>query len=70
MLSIQSQSKFPDKYKYAHIIDPQGGEAPSAFENYKQAKEDFFSLLESDPEWRELIQQELEDAMGDYFNKR
>lgn len=70
MVIIHFQSKIPDKNKYAHIIDPHGGEAPSAFENYKQAKEDFFSMLESDPEWRELIQQELEDAMSDYFNKR
>lgn len=44
-----------DKYKYAHIIDPMGGEAPSAFENYKRAKEEFAATLEADRKWREAI---------------
>lgn len=59
-----------DKYKYANIIDPMGGEAPSAFENYKRAKEQFSAMLEADREWREAIQQELDRAMNDYFDKR
>ena len=59
-----------DKYKYAHIVDPMGGEAPSAFENYKCAKEEFAAMLEADREWREAIQQELDRALSDYFEKR
>lgn len=60
----------PDKYKYAHIVDPKGGEAPSAFENYKRAKEEFLAMLEADQKWREAIQQELDRALSDYFDKR
>lgn len=59
-----------DKYKYAHIIDPMGGEAPSAFENYKRAKEEFAATLEADRKWREAIQRELDRALSDYFEKR
>lgn len=60
----------PGKYKYAHIVDLKGGEAPSVFENYKRAKEEFISMLEADRKWREAIQQELERALSDYFDKR
>ena len=59
-----------DTYKNAHIIDPMGGEAPRAFENYKRAKEEFVAMLEADREWREAIQQELDRALSDYFEKR
>ena len=59
-----------EKYKYAHIIDPMGGEAPGAFENYKRAKEEFAAMLEADRKWREAIQQELDRALSDYFEKR
>lgn len=59
-----------DKYKYANIIDPMGGEAPNAFENYKRAKEEFVAMLDADREWREAIQQELDRALSDYFDKR
>lgn len=45
----------PGKYKYAHIVDLKGGEAPSVFENYKRAKEEFISMLEADRKWREAI---------------
>ena len=45
-----------DKYKYANIIDPMGGEAPNAFEYYKRAKEEFVAMLDADREWREAIQ--------------
>lgn len=62
--------RLEDKYKYAHIVDPMGGEASSAFENYKRAKEEFSVMLEADWEWREAIQQELDRAMSDYFDKR
>lgn len=47
-----------------------GGEAPSAFENYKRAKEEFSAMLEADRKWREAIQQELDRALSDYFEKR
>lgn len=60
----------PGKYKYAHIVDPKGGETPSAFENYKRAKKEFIAMLEADRKWREAIQQELDRALSDYFDKR
>lgn len=70
MLTITVQEhpndKLPDQYKYSHIIDPKGGEAPSAFENYKRAKE----VRQDDRKWQEAIRQALEDAMSDYFDKR
>ena len=47
-----------------------GGEAPSAFENYKHAKEEFAAMLEADRKWREAIQKELDRALSDYFEKR
>ena len=47
-----------------------GGEAPSAFENYKHAKEELATMLEADRKWREAIQQELDLALSDYFEKR
>ena len=59
-----------DKHKYANIIDPMGGEAPSAFENYKRAKEKFSAMLEADRKWREAVQEELDRALSDYFDKR
>ena len=65
-----SFDKLPGKYKYAHIVEPMGGEAPSAFENYKRAKEEFVAMLEADRKWREAIQQELDRALSDYFEKR
>ena len=63
-------TRLEDKYKYAHIIDPMGGEAPSAFENYKRAKEKFAAILEADKKWREAVQEELDRALSDYFDKR
>ena len=59
-----------DKYKYAHIIDPMGGEAPSAFENYKRAKEEFAAMLEADQKWGEPLQHDLDRAWGAHFKKR
>ena len=47
-----------------------GGGVPSAFENYKRAKEEFVAMLEADRKWREAIQQELDRALSDYFEKR
>ena len=58
--------KLPGKYKYAHIHDPNGGEPPSAEENYRQIKAEW----QAEQEWQKAIQQALEDAMGDYFDKR
>lgn len=60
----------PGKYKYAHIVDPKGGKAPSAFENYKRTKQEFLAMLEADQKWCEAIQQELDRALSDYFDKR
>ena len=59
-----------DKYKYAHIIDPMGGEAPSAFENHRRAKEGFVAVREAGRKRREAIQRELDRALSDYFEKR
>ena len=67
---MEKNTQPEDKYKYAHIIDPMGGEAPSAFENYKRAKEEFVAMLEADRKWREAIQLELDRALSDYFDKR
>lgn len=59
-------NRFPGKYKYAHIHDPNGGEPPSAEKNYRRIK----SAWQAEQEWQRAIQQALEGAMGDYFNKR
>lgn len=62
--------KLPGKNKYAHIVDQKDSGETAAFKNYKRAKEEFLAMLETDRKWREAIQQELDRALSDYFNKR
>ena len=67
---MKKNTKRADKYKYANIIDPMGGKAPSAYDNYRRAKEEASAMLEADREWHKAIQQELDLALSDYFDKR